>query len=147
MVNKRGKKAQMKLSFGMIFSIFLIIIFIVFAFWGIGKFLNLQKNVQVQKFAQDLQSDVSTMWASSSSSSEEEYSLPSKIEAVCFRDDELKNLFFQSSKLIESKNIEHLDISKIISEENPYCIENSNGKIKLIISKEFGENLVTISRQ
>jgi len=137
----------MKLSFGMIFSIFLIIIFIAFAVYAITKFINLQKTIQMESFARDLQSDVNDMWNSPRGSQEETYSLPNKVEAVCFTNNEFHNLMFRSSEILEENNIEHLDIVTITSGEDPYCIPNINGKVKLIISKDFNEDLVTITRQ
>ncbi len=138
----------MKISFGMIFSIFLIIVFIAFAFYAITKFVNLQKTVQIESFADNLQSDVETAWRSiGRTSANESYSLPNKINSVCFIDDEFNNLLLRYSGTTEERNIKYLDIVKITSSENPYCISNIDGKVKLIISKDFGENLVTIIRQ
>jgi len=137
----------MKLSFGMIFSIFLIIIFIAFAVYAITKFINLQKTIQIESFTKNLQTDVDNMWKSPRGSQPETYSLPNKVEAVCFIDNEFNNLMFRSSEPIDRKNIIHLDVLKITESEKPYCISNTDGKVKLIISKGFGEDLVTIIRQ
>ena len=136
----------MKLSFGMIFSIFLIIIFIAFAFYAINKFLNLQRTLQIETFAKDLQNDVDSMWNSPKGEHPKEYSLPNKIIEVCFTNNEFYNLILKSSKFIDEKNIKHLDISKITANEDPYCIQNIDGKIKLILNKGFNEDLVTIIR-
>ena len=145
---KPDKRGQMKLSFGMIFSIFLIIIFIAFAVYAITKFINLQKKIQIESFAKNLQTDVDRAWGPAGrTSSNETYSLPNKVEAVCFTNNEFNNLMFRSSKLIDRKNIIHIDVLKITGSENPYCISNTDGKVKLIISKDFGEDLVTIIRQ
>ena len=144
---KPDKRGQMKLSFGMIFSIFLIIIFIAFAVYAITKFINLQKTIQIESFGNGLQEDVNNMWKSPRGSQPETYSLPNKIEAVCFTNNEFKNLMFRSSELIDRKNIMYIDVSKITASEDPYCIPNINGKVKLIISKDFNEDLVTIIRQ
>jgi len=143
---KRGKNGQIKLSFGMIFSIILIIVFLAFAFYAIKTFLGIQDAAQTGKFINDLKSDIDRVWKSTESSEEKEYVLPSKIDAVCFRDDEYENLFFQSDKFFEGGQINHIDISKIISIENPFCIENVRGKIKLTLVKEIDEALVTIIR-
>ena len=137
----------MKLSFGMIFSIFLIIIFISFAFYAVTKFLNLQKIIQIESFSDGLQKDIDSMWTSPKGSQPETYSLPDKIDAVCFTDNVFNNLMFRSSEILEENNIEHLDIATITSGEDPYCIPNIDGKVKLIISKGYGEDLVTITRQ
>jgi len=144
---KPNKRGQMKLSFGMIFSIFLIIVFIAFAVYAITKFINLQKTIQIESFANGLQADVDNMWKSPRGSQPETYSLPNKIEAVCFTNSEFNNLFFRSSEFVEEKDIKHIDIATITAGEDPYCIENIGGKVKLIISKGFNEDLVTISRQ
>jgi len=143
---KRGKNGQIKLSFGMIFSIILIIVFLAFAFYAIKTFLGIQDAAQTGKFINDLKSDIDRVWKSTESSEEKEYVLPSKIDAVCFRDDEYENLFFQSDKFFEGRQINHIDISKIISIENPFCIENVRGKVKLTLVKKIDEALVTITR-
>jgi len=140
----KPKRAQMHLSFGMIFSIILIIVFIVFAFYAIKKFIGLQQNIQIKKFAEDLQADVDKMWGSTQGSQTEEYALPDKIEAVCFEDRGYENLIFHSSKLIGGVMIEHLDIGKITKDESPFCIENIDGKVSIIIEKNYGEDRVTI---
>ena len=163
------KRAQMNLSFGMIFSIILIFIFIAFAFYAIQKFLVIGKTAQIARFAEQLESDIDKIWKGSQGSQKEEYFLPSKIEYVCFADynsnkaginqnfyDELslvysygENLFFYpvgSSEGLSSKEVKHIDLKKITEEENPYCIKNTEGKIKFTIKKDFGEALVTIIR-
>jgi len=140
---KRGKNGQIKLSFGMIFSIILIIVFLAFAFYAIKIFLGIQDAAQTGKFINDLKSDIDRVWKSTESSEEKEYVLPSKIEAVCY---EYENLFFQSDKFFEGEQISHIDTSKITSTENPFCIENVRRKVKLTLVKEIGEALVTITR-
>ena len=141
------KKAQMKLSFGMIFSILLIIIFIAFAFYAINKFLNLQKTVEIETFVENLQADVNKIWASSKGSQQESYSVPKRINSICFVKNEFGNLQFISEKdYFLPADIEHLDILKIIGVENQFCIPNVDGKITLTLKKDFGENSVTITR-
>src|SRR3989344_2711893 len=83
---KLAKRGQLNLSFGMIFSIFTIILFISVAFYAIEKFLTLQSATQAAKFASDLQNDVNNVWKSSQSSDKIEYFLPSKVKLVCFAD-------------------------------------------------------------
>ena len=145
--SRRGQmRGQIKLSFGMIFSIILIIVFLIFAFYAIKTFLGIQNTAQTGKFINDLQTDIDRVWKSTESSEEQEYFLPSKIDAVCFRDEEYENLFFQSDKFFEGKQINHIDTSKMTSAENPYCISNIDGKVKLTLVKEMNEALVTIER-
>ncbi len=136
----------MKLSFGMIFSIILIIIFIAFAFYGIKNFLEFQDSVKIAQFVNGLQSDVDKMWQSSGSSNEVEYLLPSKIDAVCFEDDEYENLRFRSKEFVGGGLIKHINITKI-TEDGEFCVDNINGKVKMIIEKNYGDALVMIEKE
>ncbi len=137
----------MKLSFGMIFSIILIIIFIAFSFYGIKKFLEFQDTVKIEQFVNGLQSDVNKMWQSSGGGSTKvDYLLPLKIQDVCFKDDDYENLIFHSDKFAGGGKIEHINISKI-TEDGDFCVENIKGKVKIIIEKNYGDSLVTITRE
>lgn len=157
----------MKLSFGMIFSIILIIVFISFAFYAIQKFLWIQDAVKVGQFVDGLKSDVNKMWNAQKGSDEFEYFLPKKIESVCFVDyssskkgvnqelyDKLKQFYYEYENLIfypggsaegaNAFNIEHINLEKITENENPFCIENTKGKIKMTIKKGYDDDLVMI---
>ena len=159
----------MRLSFGMIFSIILIVIFISFSIFSIQKFLDIQDTVQIGKFTDNFQADIDKMWRGSQGSVEKEYILPKGVIYICFTDYssekkgeyeniygaflevyfEKENFFFYpvgSGQGLDSKEIKHIDLEKITENENPLCIENLNGKVKLIIKKNFGEALVTITK-
>lgn len=161
------KKGQMKLSFGMIFSIFLIIIFISFAFYAIKTFLGIQNEASTVKFVNDFKSDIDIIWKSTKSSQEFEYPVPLNIKHVCFADfsstksgasselyDELDELTFGEGNFILytgnadtlSIILANIDIETTTSNENPLCFKNS-GKITLILKKELDEALVTIKRK
>jgi len=152
-------KGQMEMSFGMIFTIISIIIFIAFAIYAITVFLNSQKSVQAASFINEFQNDVDKLWQGSGQQ-EKTYSVPGNTEYVCFVDfnspannleevyNKLKlfsdegNLFFYPHDY-EGKEIQHMDIQKTTI-QNPLCIRNNNG-IKIIIKKDFEDALVTIS--
>jgi hypothetical protein len=165
-MNKRGQ-GQMHLSFGMIFSIILIIVFIVFAFYAIKKLLDLQENVSVKQFIKSLETDVDKTWKGSGGSQEVTYDLPSGINYVCFVDyssgkrgnmqnlyaplklaytgDE--NLFFYPLDAAEGSNSRataHVNTEGITLTNNPFCIKNNKGKVKMTFSKNYGEALVMI---
>ena len=161
-------KGAMEMSFGMIFSIILIIFFLSFAFFGIRTFLGVQDTAKTAKFLNDLQSDVEQVWKSSQASQEKEYFLPVKKSQVCFADfsvskrggkaqiyDELKRAYYGDENLVfypvvfgesESAEIRYLNLDRITENENPFCIENMDGKIKLRLTKDLGDALVTIAR-
>ena len=51
-----------------------------------------------------------------------------------------------SAGAVDSTKIENIDLIGITGQENPYCITNVKGKIKLTIKKGIDENTVTITR-
>ncbi len=159
----------MKLSFGMIFSIILIIIFIAFAFYAISKFLDIGNTAQVARFTNSLQTDIDKVWRGSQASQEQEYFLPSGIEFICFIDynsdkrgardliyNELEQTYYESENLffyplgsaqgLNAKEVKHIDIEKTTEEDNPLCIEKIKGKVKMRLEKDFGEALVSIEK-
>ena len=139
----KSTKAQMKMSFGMIFSIILIIIFLGVAFYGIKFFLGMQTQMQIKQFENSLQGDVDKMWKSTKGTQEQEYILPKKITKICFTDNEDENLFYECDNFIEPAKINHINIGEI-TKDGDFCIKNFEGKIKLTIEKSYGENLVMI---
>jgi hypothetical protein len=148
-MKKGNKKAQLHLSFGVIFSIVLIIIFLAFGFYAITKFIELQRSIQIESFLRNLQDDIDAMWKSNQGSQNKTYTLPAKINAICFTDDEdeLWNLIFESEQIIPGRNIANIALDDILAEENPYCIPNLDGKIRLRLFKDFGETSVKIERR
>lgn len=175
----KNKKAQMKLSFGMIFSIILIIIFLSVAFYAITKFLGLKDNIQIGDSINKLESDINRIWRATQASESQSYAFPKDIEFICFIDydkrargeftiyekgdeiiniyDELErtrstnrqNLFFYpygSGGSIGSYELKNINLTKIVKENNPYCIENFRGEINLVLKKNFGEKLVVIEK-
>ena len=111
--------------------------------------MELQDFIKIEQFVDDLQADIDRMWKSSEGSYEAEYSLPLKINAVCFKmpeNDEYENLYFDSERIIPEKKIEHFDIENTldIARENSVCFKNVKGKIKMILEKDYDDILVTI---
>lgn len=138
------KRGQMQISFGMIFSIILIIAFLALAFYGIKTFLELQNKAKIADFKDKFQADVSEAWSSSIYSDASEYSLPGKIDAVCITDSS-ENVFLKPETAYPSLSfitIDHIDTFNL--PKDPYCIEKIDGKISVLIKKDSGDNLVTI---
>jgi len=139
----------MELSFGMLFSIILIIIFIAFAVYGIGKFLNLQKNIQTKTFVNDLNYDVDKLWRSQGSQPVT-YTVPVNVERVCFSEDEFEkdiNMEIRGEKSIETYDIVHAKLSDDFSSgKGGDCVSVEKGKIALQLEKEYKETLVTIRK-
>ena len=110
------------------------------------KFLDFQGTIQIEKFKSDFQDDVNRIWQSSTEeSTSHAYSLPNYINAVCFEDKD-HNLRFDSSRRVDGATIEHLDIAKTTSNEDPLCIMNIQGKVSLTLLKGSGDVFVTVER-
>jgi len=157
--NFNNKKGYMEISFGMIFTIILIIAFIAFAFYAIQKFIFFQKDSQYRIFIEDFQNDVDKMWKSTSSSQEVSYRLPSSIKQVCItrKCSELgfeyncyspnDNLVFNSTKNnFESTTINNLNIEEILGNKKIYCFDVVDNQISMTLTKEYNSDNVLISR-
>ena len=118
------KRGQMQLSFGMIFSIILIIFFLIFAFMGIKKLVEIQKNVEIKSFVKNFQEDVNKLWNSNSGSSPLSYSLPEKIEKICFEDEEDNLLGYVDGFPEIRENIEHINLELSLDKETQICFKN-----------------------
>lgn len=130
--------------------------------------MRFQDSATKGKFLDDLKSDVDRVWKSTGSSQERTYPLPSKIVSVCFVDfsasaigenaglyTELKKAYYGAENLVfypvgssdlESAQIKNIDLGEMTKDENPFCIKNTGGKLKLTLMKNFGEALVVVKR-
>lgn len=163
-MNKRAQQT-MGMPFGVIFSIILIVVFLVVAGIVVKHFLGLQKCSQISIFLKDLQDETDKVWKSSSSEKSVSLNLPGAIEEVCFTNFSMsvtqkysdvktrygfynQNFFFyppEKACEVPYYNIEHINITGLLGSQNPYCIKN-DGKEKIILSKGFYENLVRIKK-
>jgi len=165
----RNKKSQiLGIPFNMLFAIILIIIFLAVAIYAIVMFLNLRKCADTASFKYDLQQEIDRAYSSDEASNEISLNLPSAIEKVCFIDlnkeskgkDKEKysalkktglvnvNMFFYPLKNAcgnqKTGLISHINISEITKQDNPYCLENTDGKVKIRLEKSTFEALVKI---
>ena len=42
--------------------------------------------------------------------------------------------------------MKNIDINAMLAEEDPFCLEVKNKKVRMILKKGFGETLVTIEK-
>jgi hypothetical protein len=80
-VRRRG---SIELSFGMIFSIILIIALLGVATYAMVAFLRLSKGAGLAGFHQDFQADVDSAWASTLTNKIVEYRVPNGLTHACF---------------------------------------------------------------
>jgi hypothetical protein len=162
---KRNKKGEgvMSMPFAIIFSIILIVVFIVIAFVAIKNFLDIGKCGGVGTFYEDLQDKVNEAFASTGYKDWTDISLPSGITEVCFADlskpqrgrfkleyedfdrfesYEANTFLYPANQAcnMEYRQINHLDLNKIIETQNPYCI-SAEKKIEVIFEM-YGKGVI-----
>lgn len=136
----------MEISFGMIFSIILIVVFLAFAFFGIKKLMDVQGTALSSQFKSDLQDDINKMWNGPQGQQQVEYNLPNKVEGVCIADSNYQNLYFIPEGKFPGTILTNIDIEQTLGNNEKICFENNEGSVTMTLKKDFGENLVTILR-
>ena len=161
-MKKKGQQV-MGLPFGMIFAIFLIIVFIVIAFIAVKGFLDIGRISSVGMFYNELQDSVDNAMSGQSSEANFDIDLPTNIEQVCFANlsaritnsgsehDAIKdydvyiaNVFLvppEYAQGMQWKLIKYINITKITIDKNPYCVNVNDG---LKIKKGFYDKLVWV---
>ncbi len=163
MVNLK-KKGDINMSFGVIFSVILIAVFLFAAIYAINFFLNYGKCVQVGRFYDDFQKQISNAFLSQSTENKKfQISLPSSIEKVCFANlsatitnpgedyDQIKDYYLddvnvflipgESACSIPYKKITRIDISEITKTKNPYCVYSDD---ELVLTKRIYDKSVSV---
>ena len=79
-----SKRGSLDISFGMIFSILIIIAIIGVAIYAIVSFISVGKCAGIGVFQNDFKDSVDKAWASETTKTTFIGSLPSSIEMVCF---------------------------------------------------------------
>lgn len=158
------RKGDFNLSFGMIFSIILIIAVIAVAFYVIGQFLGLKNCTEISLFLDDFDKSVDRVWKSEIARTTFSASLPSGIESVCFGNLSLpgsgieyetlkkysrsnSNLFlYPPEKACEIKytTIEHLSLESL---QGFTCFDKVSGKVSIVLEKNTGEALVRVKNE
>jgi len=146
-LGEKNIRGQSQISFGVIFSVLLIIVFVAFAIYGITIFLNTQVKAQIGLFKTDLQGDIDSRYLSTQGSTPVTYSIPKKIKQVCFVDDTYENMRF-TPEGFDGYLLEHVDLTKttLSSHTRPksLCIDTANGKITMTLKNDYNSPLVTI---
>jgi hypothetical protein len=163
-MRKLNKRADINLSFGVIFSVILIAVFIFAAIYGINFFLNYSKQIQIGSFYDDFQRKVNDVKVSSFTKDEPfKISLPENIQMVCFAnfsapitndEEEYENIgeyditdanvfMFPKENAYEFqfKMIKGLNMERILESENPFCVSSEE---TLLLSKGIYENSVSV---
>lgn len=165
----KSKRSQetLGIGFGVIFSIILIVFFIVVAGIVIKSFLDTQKCAELGIFVDRFDSEVKKTWNSQSYKGPFKGILPGSIDYVCFAN--LSNsivgqfeeeghdislyegrrantFFYPTNKACEMpfNQINHIDLERITKTNNPNCVPVADGKIVLDLEKGLTDRFVNI---
>ena len=166
--NKLDKRGQiLGLSFETIFSIILIVFFILIAIIVINAFLKTQKCAEIGIFIDEINSDVKRSWNSQYDKHIFKGDLPGSIDYVCFAnlsqsavgsfrnigreltlfEGKKANMFFYpTGKSCEMPYhyVAHLDNERITKNKNPNCFEVIDGEVRFEIEKGLSDRFVSL---
>lgn len=157
------RRGGIQLSFGMIFSIILIIAIIGVAFYAINYFVGLGKCTEVGLFYRELQDEIDRAWNSEITRDEFTGSLPGGVTNVCFGDvssggsgeiyDDLKrygradaNVYlYPLEKACDQgfRKLEHVDFSEFGGFS---CFDVESGRVSIGLEKGSSDSLVKLTR-
>ena len=159
------KRGQFQISFGVIFSIIIVIFTLAIAFYVISYFLNTQKCTNLGLFYKDIEERVDKAWYSPATSESFKGSVPSSVDFVCFGNlsqsynpayktqyEELKkyrnypvNVFTYPieagcGSVPGFYNLKHARMNEF------FCAPAKSGKISVNIKKDVSDALVLVSQ-
>ena len=165
----KSKRSQetLGIGFGVIFSIILIVFFIVVAGIVIKSFLDTKKCAELGIFTDRFESEVKKTWNSQSFKGQFKGNLPGSIDYVCFANlsrtirgpfeeegfdiglyegKRANTFFYPTNKACEMPyvQINHLDIERISGSENPNCVPVVDGRIVIELEKGLNDRLVNV---
>jgi hypothetical protein len=160
-VNKRGQDS-IGISYGLIFSIILIVAIIGVAYYAISHFLCINSCSQRGFFYSDFQEEINKAWTSDGYDDMFNSSLPSGIEKICLGNltqacdpafctqrDEIKRTYNSGGKAnvfmypqkdscgcgISSNVLQHVDVEKF------FCVDVNKGKVGIKLKKPSPANV------
>jgi hypothetical protein len=165
----KSKRSQetLGIGFGVIFSIILIVFFIVVAGIVIKSFLDIKKCAELGIFVDRFGSEVKKTWNSQSYKGPFKSNLPGSIDYVCFANlsnsiigefeeegydialyegRKANTFFYPTNKACEMpfNKIDHLDVERITRVNNPNCVPVVKNKIDLEIEKGLNDRFVNV---
>jgi len=162
---KKKKRGQIQLSFGMIFSIIIIIATVAIGFYVITYFLNLSSCTKVGLFWDSLNGEVDKAWNSDIVQTLFKGDVPSGITNVCFGNfsqgqkiaDADKEFFTELKDYAATERNAYLyppgkacDIAfyslKHARTDNFFCVPSKSGVINVKLSKTSSEALAKLSK-
>ena len=160
------KRGQFDISFGMIFSIIIIIAIIAVAFYVIKSFFFVSECTKVGLFYDDLKTHINKAWQSTIHEDIFTSTLPSGIELVCFGNlaqnpakqyqqtyneilrsninSKEKNVFIYPERKSCDNSLRSIELDHITT-SSFLCVPVKNNQLTIKTKKDQFESLVTIS--
>jgi polysaccharide lyase-like protein len=144
----RKNKAQMKISFNLIFAIILIVIFIAFGIFAMKKFVITQERVGAADFISNIEEEISNTLRQQNTAQQETFTVPNGVEEVCFKYQQPNSgnptMYSVPEGIIEAW-IEGVNWVETNPEGEALCIPvNDQGKISVSFSIDYEDGSVTI---
>lgn len=170
-MRQKERRGQFQLSYGMIFSIILIIVFLVVAFYAIFSFLKTGCTTETAQTISDLQKTIDEIWGGAGI---ENFTFRRTlggncgVEYYCFYNPDAtitdnyrsfvtslktstdssgnkKNLYLypQKSSKIPSVYLKHITLGNL--KDNPYCIKINKKILEIRLNKGIREALVSVN--
>ncbi|HLC31644.1 MAG TPA: hypothetical protein VJK51_03175 [Candidatus Nanoarchaeia archaeon] len=157
------KRGQVQLSFGMIFSIIIIIATVAVAFYVLTRFVSLGNTISCSQFYAALQEEIDDAWNGESSKLVFEKAAPSDISAVCIGSLEANTVLPKDRSIFlalkdefrGSGNLYFYPLGsscggssgftlKHIQETSFGCARVVDGKVSITVSKASNEGVVRL---
>lgn len=165
------KRGSIEISFGMIFSVIIIIVLIGVAVYGITIFLQIGKSAEISLFYEEFQESVNEIWSSATTNKVASFPVSKSIKFVCFGSlsgaysggyNQQFNSLKESSSGFQQQNtntflyppekageftfkkIDKIDATSLGAFD---CFEVRKGKVSIRLSKGEFESLVKIRHE
>lgn len=142
----RGLQKNKKGRAGTFFIVVIILVIILLGVWGVKKWLNNRDSVLLETFPEKVQEDINEKVNKSHSWEKPTYKLPENFTEVCFLNKEKDNLVLKSDSQIILHDIENVDLAKITGENDEFCLDVVEGKVKMILRKKEDNPKVIIEK-
>ena len=143
-----NKKAQLKISFNLIFAIVLIVVFIMVGVFGAKKFIQVNRDLEAADFQYAVQEEINELLGEPGSSQQESFPVPKGVEEICFENQPTGSNEYNFYSIPEGI-IQHVLDGVYWAGTNPggdkLCIPVENGEVSLLFQRTE-EGLISIRK-
>ncbi len=141
---KRGAKGQMKISFGMIFAIILMVVFILVGVFGAKKFIQVNDDLEAANFQYAVQEEINELLGEPGSSQQEIFPVPDDVEEICFQNQPTGSKeynFYSVPEGIIQEVLDSVNWGFTTPSGERLCIPVENGEVSLLFLNIGGDSV------